>query len=260
MEFLDEMSFSFGVVDLVRRMTLRIWGPHLVSQRPEQTAGLSEESLPLCHPAGRLCSPLRAQTRARPSGLWAYSLQTHAAALGLISLHGVWTNPYNMSLFCISAGPWLTATGPSVISGWALVLPACTPMWGALKIPVLGFQNQRLWFFLMINLLYLAVLSLLLCMLFSSCGEQGLLSSCSAQVLLLLSMGSRPRGLTVVALRLSCSASCRIFLDQGLNLCLLHWQILYHEANQGSPRDSDLISIFSKAPQVVLVEINWCKF
>ena len=46
MEFLDEMSFSFGVVDLVRRMTPRIWGPHLVSQRPEQTAGPSEKSLP----------------------------------------------------------------------------------------------------------------------------------------------------------------------------------------------------------------------
>ena len=23
---------------------------------------------------------------------------------------------------------------------------------------------------------------------------------------------------------LSCSTACRIFLDQGLNLCLLHWQ------------------------------------
>ena len=121
----------------------------------------------LCHSAGRLCSPLRAQTRARPPGLWAYSLQTHAAALGLISLRGVWTNPYNISLFCISAGPWLTATGPSVISGWALVLPASTPMWGALKIPVLGFLNQRLWFFQMINLLFLAVLCLCCCACFS---------------------------------------------------------------------------------------------
>ena len=76
------------------------------------------------------------------------------------------------------------------------------------------------------------------------------------RLLLLWSTGSRPRGLTVVALRLSCSASCRIFLDQGLNLCLLYWQILYHGANQGSPRDSDLIGIFSKVPQVVLVENN----
>ena len=28
----------------------------------------------------------------------------------------------------------------------------------------------------------------------------------------------------VVAHRLSCSGACGIFLDQGLNLCLLHWQ------------------------------------
>ena len=111
-EFLNEMSFSFEVVNLVRRTTLRIRGPHLGSQRPEQIAGPSEESPPFCHPAGRLCSHLWTQTRARPSGLWASSLQPHAAALGLISLRGVWTNPYNMSLFSISAGPWLTATGP----------------------------------------------------------------------------------------------------------------------------------------------------
>ena len=35
---------------------------------------------------------------------------------------------------------------------------------------------------------------------------------------------------------LSCSAACGIFLDQGLNLCPLHWQVdsylLFH---QGSP-------------------------
>ena len=89
MEFLDEMRFSFEVVDLVRRMTLRIQGPHPGFQRPEQTAGPNEESPPLCHPAGRLCSHPWTQTRAQPSGLWASSLQTHAAALGLISLCGV---------------------------------------------------------------------------------------------------------------------------------------------------------------------------
>ena len=54
----------------------------------------------------------------------------------------------------------------------------------------------------------------------------------------LQSIGSRPQAqfcsskLRVVAHRLSCSASRRIFLDQGLNLCLLHWQVdsypLYH--------------------------------
>ena len=32
-------------------------------------------------------------------------------------------------------------------------------------------------------------------------------------------------GSVVVAHRLSCSTACRIFLDQGSNLCLLHWQV-----------------------------------
>ena len=31
-------------------------------------------------------------------------------------------------------------------------------------------------------------------------------------------------GSVVVVHGLSCSAACGIFLDQGLNLCLLHWQ------------------------------------
>ena len=32
-------------------------------------------------------------------------------------------------------------------------------------------------------------------------------------------------GLVVVAKGLCCSVSCRISLDQGSNLCLLHWQV-----------------------------------
>ena len=32
-------------------------------------------------------------------------------------------------------------------------------------------------------------------------------------------------GSVVVVHGLSCSTSCRIFLDQGSNLCLLHWQV-----------------------------------
>ena len=63
-------------------------------------------------------------------------------------------------------------------------------------------------------------------------------------LLLLWSMGSRPAGFSscgmqasvvvdrrlqsarsvVVAHRLSCSAACGVFPDQGLNLCPLHWQ------------------------------------
>ena len=47
-------------------------------------------------------------------------------------------------------------------------------------------------------------------------------------------------GLVVVAHRLSCSTVCGIFPDQGLNLCVLHWQVdsllLSH---QGSPHYTD---------------------
>ena len=73
---------------------------------------------------------------------------------------------------------------------------------------------------------------------FSSCSEWGLLSSCNIQaycggfsrcraealgcvssvVAALGSIGS------IVVQGLSCSSTCGIFLDQGSNLCLLHWQ------------------------------------
>ena len=52
-----------------------------------------------------------------------------------------------------------------------------------------------------------------------------------AWVSVLQSMGSEvavrglySTGLVVLVHGLSCSAACGIFLDQGLNLCLLHWQ------------------------------------
>ena len=74
--------------------------------------------------------------------------------------------------------------------------------------------------------------------LFSSCSEQGLFSSwgtrashCSGFLLL------RSTGSVVVTCGFRCPAKCGIFPDQGLNLCLLHWQAdpspLSH---QGSPR------------------------
>ena len=44
-------------------------------------------------------------------------------------------------------------------------------------------------------------------------------------LLLLQSTGSRHIGSVVVMHRLSCSAAWGIFLDQGLNLCPLHWQV-----------------------------------
>ena len=43
-------------------------------------------------------------------------------------------------------------------------------------------------------------------------------------------------GSVVVAHRLSCSAARRIFLDLGLNPCLLHWQVdSLPLSHQGSP-------------------------
>ena len=56
----------------------------------------------------------------------------------------------------------------------------------------------------------------------------------------LISCGSQALeyGINSCGARLSCSVACGIFLDQGLNLCPLHWQadsyLLRHE---GSPPD-----------------------
>ena len=57
------------------------------------------------------------------------------------------------------------------------------------------------------------------------------LSSCDTWAQWLWYMGS-----VVVVHWLSCSTSCEIFLDQGLNLCLLHWQKdSLPLSHQGSP-------------------------
>ena len=82
--------------------------------------------------------------------------------------------------------------------------------------------------------------------LFSSCSKQGLLSSCvrashfrgfsycRADALECVGFGSC--GSQTLEHRLSCSAVCGIFLDQGLNSCLLHWQANSLPLNrQGSP-------------------------
>ena len=80
----------------------------------------------------------------------------------------------------------------------------------------------------------------------SSCREQGPLSSCgvrsfSAQWLLAAGHQLEERGLQQsqhaasagAAHRLSCSSARGLCLDQGLNLCPLHWQVgsypLYHQ-------------------------------
>ena len=66
---------------------------------------------------------------------------------------------------------------------------------------------------------------------FSSCSEQGLLSSCGARTAACggFSCG-RAQALDTwasvdVAHGLSCSMACGIFPDKGLNLSLLYWQV-----------------------------------
>ena len=65
---------------------------------------------------------------------------------------------------------------------------------------------------------------------FSSCGEQGLRSSCDMQASLVVASHCRAwalelMGSVTVAHGLSCSIACGIFLDQGLNPCPLYWQV-----------------------------------
>ena len=59
-----------------------------------------------------------------------------------------------------------------------------------------------------------------------------------SQPLLLQSTGSRHAGSVVVAHGPSCSTACRIFPDQGSNLCPLHWQAdsqpLRHQGSPGA--------------------------
>ena len=90
--------------------------------------------------------------------------------------------------------------------------------------------------------------------LFSSCGKQGILSSCSAQAShsvaslvvenglsvtqasVIVAPGLQSTSSVVVAKGLSCFTACEILLDQGLNLCLLHWQVdSLPLSHQGSP-------------------------
>ena len=72
--------------------------------------------------------------------------------------------------------------------------------------------------------------------------HHGGLSHCGArapdvQASVVVARGLQSAGSVVVAHRLSCSAACGIFPDQGLNPCPLYWQAdsqpLHH---QGSPR------------------------
>ena len=68
---------------------------------------------------------------------------------------------------------------------------------------------------------------------FSCCGAQAL----GAQASVLVPCRLWSTGLVAVAHRLSCSVACEIFLDQGLNPCLLHWQVDSQPPDhQGNPQ------------------------
>ena len=76
---------------------------------------------------------------------------------------------------------------------------------------------------------------------FSSCREQGLLSSCGTRAPHCggcSCCSDRALGLRLFLVRhgLSCPAACGIFLDQGSNLCPLHWQVvLNHWTTREAP-------------------------
>ena len=69
-------------------------------------------------------------------------------------------------------------------------------------------------------------------------------------------------GSVVVAHRLSCSMACGIFLDQGLNLCLLHWQTdSLPPSHQGSLLSAELLiagSKFRKPQSYVIFRLCSC--
>ena len=74
----------------------------------------------------------------------------------------------------------------------------------------------------------------------SSCDAQAShrsgFSRCRTQALGHVGFSSRNMGSEVVVLRLSCSAACGIFPDQGSNPCPLHWQVdSLPLSHQGSP-------------------------
>ena len=126
--------------------------------------------------------------------------------------------------------------------------------------------------------------SSLLCKLFSSCIEQRLLSKlqcmgCSWQWLLFLlargHVGFSGCGTLVLEHRLSsCGARAQllygggIFLDQGWNLCLLHWQVnslpLTHQGSQLSIfwtqlRQNTATHLYGRKPRSMKTKDPWRK-
>ena len=70
--------------------------------------------------------------------------------------------------------------------------------------------------------LFFAVVRRLLIVVASLVAEHGLLG---ARASVVVARGVQSAGSVVVAHGLSCSVACGVFLDQGLNLCPLHWEV-----------------------------------
>ena len=120
--------------------------------------------------------------------------------------------------------------------------------------PPTGILKQIILFTYFVFIYFGCAGSSLLCGFFPSCSEQGLLSSCGvwashgcdfsccgAQALgrwasVVVACRLSSTGSVVVAHGLSCPEARGIFLDQGLNLCLLYWQAdSLPPSHQGSP-------------------------
>ena len=87
---------------------------------------------------------------------------------------------------------------------------------------------------------------------FSCCRAWAL--GCWASVVAIPGLSST--GSIVVAHRLSCSMECGIFLDQGSNLCLLHWQAdSLPLSHQGSP--NTVITFKGYTPFILIVIIKY---
>ena len=93
--------------------------------------------------------------------------------------------------------------------------------------------------------LILAVLGLCCCMGFCLLAANGgcavvvtQVSHCSG----ISCWGSQEAGSVLVAGRLSCSSVCGIFLDQGSNPCLLHWQVDFFTEPPGKPLDYQFLN------------------
>ena len=163
-------------------------------------------------------------------------------------------------------GPWLSYE--KVLSIWltwrrSLLLDSAWPAWiwgfhGLLRISLSLFFFFILYFWL--HWVFIAVHGF-----FSSCGKQGLLSSCRVRI---SHRGGEHAASVAVVHSLSCPVPCGIFADQGLSQCPLHCMVASWPLNQegsqelifvpsrvGVPNLQNLIMIWDGA-DVVIIELK----